>query len=141
MSLSHDEHISEDIVQEAFFKALKNIDSYDPSQNIFVWLCVIAKNTYYSHCRKQRPITSDSDIHTMVDESLPAVDRIIEDENLQELSEALEMLKDPYHQVLLLHVYSKMTFAEIAKRCRKTESWARVTYHRAIKLLKEIIKV
>lgn len=141
LSLSHNEHVSEDIVQETFFKALKHIDSYDSSQNIFVWLCVIAKNTYYSHCRKQRPITSDSDISTMVDEAPPTVDQMIQDENLRELSAALEMLKDPYHQVLILHVYNKMSFAEISKRYKKTESWARVTYHRAIKLLKEKINV
>ena len=50
-SLTKDESLAEELVQEAFFKALKAIDRFDGSQDIRAWLFTIARNTYYSYCR------------------------------------------------------------------------------------------
>lgn len=48
LSLCKDETLAEEITQEAFFKALKKIDSFRGDCKINIWLCQIAKNTYYS---------------------------------------------------------------------------------------------
>ena len=52
LSLSHDERIAEEITQEAFFKALKAIKKFDGSKDIRAWLFTIAKNTYFSHYKR-----------------------------------------------------------------------------------------
>ena len=42
-----DERLAEDITSEAFFRALRRIDSFRGNCDIRVWLCQIAKNCYY----------------------------------------------------------------------------------------------
>ena len=42
-----DERLAEDITSEAFFRALRRIDSFRGDCDIQVWLCQIAKNCYY----------------------------------------------------------------------------------------------
>lgn len=54
LSLTHDEHIAEEITQETFFKALKSIDHFDGRCKLYVWLCQIAKNTYFTRVFAQR---------------------------------------------------------------------------------------
>lgn len=43
-----DERLAEDITSEAFFRALRRIDSFRGDCDIRVWLCQIAKNCYYT---------------------------------------------------------------------------------------------
>lgn len=52
LKLCEDEHLAEEITQETFFRVLKKIDSYRGDCKLSVWMCQIAKNTYYSHLRK-----------------------------------------------------------------------------------------
>ena len=47
-----DERLAEDITSEAFFRALRRIDSFRGDCDIRVWLCQIAKNCYYTHLTK-----------------------------------------------------------------------------------------
>ena len=56
-SLSADEQIAEEITQEAFTKALKSLDSFDGKKDIRAWLFTIAKNTYYTYCKRQKNFT------------------------------------------------------------------------------------
>ncbi|MCI8506976.1 MAG: hypothetical protein HFJ06_00220 [Lachnospiraceae bacterium] len=43
----------------------------------------------------------------------------------------LHEMKEPYKEVFSLRVFGQLSFAKIAGIFGKTESWARVTYHRA----------
>lgn len=54
---------AEEITQEAFFKALKNIDTFRGECKLSVWLCQIAKNTFYTESkRQQRQVPSHMEI-------------------------------------------------------------------------------
>ena len=59
LSLTLDEHQAEEITQEAFFKALKSINSYRSESSIKTWLCTIAKTCFCrsSEKRKQSRLT------------------------------------------------------------------------------------
>ena len=46
--------MAEEITQETFVKALKAIDTFDGSKNIRAWLFTIAKNTYYTYCKRKK---------------------------------------------------------------------------------------
>ena len=43
----------------------------------------------------------------------------------------LHRLEEPYKEVFQLRVFGELSFAQIAAIFGKTETWARVTYHRA----------
>lgn len=58
-SISVNEDIAEEITQETFTKALKAIDTFDGNKDIRAWLFTIAKNTYYTYCKRQISIIAD----------------------------------------------------------------------------------
>ena len=53
------------------------------------------------------------------------------------IHKVLHELPEPYKEVFELRVFGELSFKEIADIFGKTESWARVTYHRARLKIKE----
>lgn len=51
-SISVSEDLAEEITQETFTKSLKTIDTFDGRKDIRAWLFTIARNTYYTHCKR-----------------------------------------------------------------------------------------
>ncbi|MBR4915253.1 MAG: sigma-70 family RNA polymerase sigma factor, partial [Clostridiales bacterium] len=49
----------------------------------------------------------------------------------------LHQLEEPYKEVFQLRIFGELSFAEIGSIFGKTETWARVTYHRARVKIKE----
>ncbi len=135
--LSRDACLAEDITQETFIKAIKNIDSFKGDCKISVWLCQIAKNTYFSYIRKHAGLqtTSIEDI----DEPQHEFDFTTR-ESLLELHRILHKLPEPYREVFTLKTFSELSLAEISQLFEKSESWARVTYLRARQKLQILIR-
>lgn len=52
--LSSNKEIAEDITQETFTKALTAINSYDGRKDIRAWLFTIARNTYFTYCKREK---------------------------------------------------------------------------------------
>lgn len=50
--LTHSETLAEELTQETFFKALDGLKSFDGKQDVRAWLFTVARNCYYSYCRK-----------------------------------------------------------------------------------------
>lgn len=133
LSLSRDPHIAEEITQETFFKALKSIGSFRGQCRLYVWLCQIAKNTYYSYSQKRSRAAPEPDIPS--GESLE--EKLLVKESAFEIHKILHRLPDPYKEVFSLRVFGELPFSQIGELFGKTESWARVTYHRARLKIKE----
>ena len=57
-----------------------------------------------------------------------------------ELHELLHQLDAPYKEVFWMRTFGELSFAEIGMLWGKSESWARVTYHRAKLKMREGIK-
>jgi RNA polymerase sigma-70 factor (ECF subfamily) len=138
LSLCRNESVAEDVTSEAFLKALRNISNYKGDCEIRVWLCQIAKNAYFTyrrHIRRNEPTDDDvQDSHSFFEEAIAnkseafAVHQILHD------------LGEPYKEVFSLRIFGELAFAEIAELFGKTESWARVTYHRAKTKIREGMK-
>lgn len=60
-SLCRNVSLAEKITQETFYKALRHIDGFDGRCRLYVWLCQVAKNTYYTYQKKQKRF-ADADI-------------------------------------------------------------------------------
>jgi len=130
-SLCRSESSAEEITQETFFKALKSIDMFDGRCSVFVWLCQIAKNTYLSMVKKSGRTTGIDDcIELESDDATPEAMAITRDEAMA-LHRILHSLDEPYKEVFSLRTFGELSFAQIADLFGKSESWARVTYHRA----------
>ena len=126
-SLCRSEALAEDLAQETFLKAMQGIGSFRGECKLEVWLCQIAKNTYFTYLKKQKRSQSL--------EELPfepfANAREEGGEAAMEIHRALHRLEEPYKEVFSLRAFGELSFGQIAELFGKTESWARVTYHRA----------
>ncbi|MGM9940691.1 MAG: RNA polymerase sigma factor [Bulleidia sp.] len=129
LSLCRDEDWAQEITQEAFFRALKNIDHFRGECRLNVWLCQIAKNTYFSQL-KQRQRFADVPLEQMESDESPEQD-FLKRQQAVDIHRYVHRLKEPYREVFWMRTFADLSFAEIASIFNKTESWARVTYHRA----------
>ena len=138
LSLSGDEQWAEEITQEAFFKALKNINTFRGECKLSVWLCQIAKNTFYTAAKRQRRRV-DYPLELLQTEE--AIDqRLFDKDTAFQIHKLLHALDEPYKEVFWMRAFGELSFREISVLFGKTESWARVTYHRARMKIKEGVK-
>ena len=133
LSLSKDPHAAEEITQETFFKALKSIDSFRGQCRLYVWLCQIAKNTWYTYAGKLAKEGAGQEVSS--GESME--EKLLTKETAFEIHKLLHGLPEPYKEVFSLRVFGELSFSQIGELFGKTESWARVTYHRARLKIKE----
>ena len=138
LSISRDESVAEEITQETFFKALQNIDKFDGECKLYVWLCQIAKNTYFSLYKKRKRYTSseETEITSDVDIETDYLDK----ETTRRLHVLLHNLDEPYKEVFTLRVFGELPFLQIGELFGKTDSWARLIFYRAKKQLQEGMK-
>ena len=139
LSLCRNDSIAEEITQETFYKALAKLDSFDGKCKISVWLCQIAKNTYISMCRKDKHLDPDAD--TALIPSDGSMEEILcNQETAFAIHKVLHTLEEPYKEVFSLRTFGELSFKQIAELFGRTETWARVTYHRArLKIKEELI--
>ena len=139
-SLSHDEGIAEELMQETFYQAIRCYSKYDGSCKITTWLCAIAKNQWRNYCRKHRiEECYDSETNNQIVPSSETV--VLGNINKIELMKALHKLKEPQREVMYLRLSADLSFREIGEIMSKTENWARVTYYRGKEnLLEEVRK-
>jgi len=136
LSISRDEMIAEEITQETFFKALKNIDKFDGKCKLYVWLCQIAKNTFFTYRKKEKYHGDLIEAENILVEST-VEQSLLSKESVFNIHKELHSLDEPYKEVFMLRVFGDLSFSQIGGLFEKTESWARVTYHRAKMKLKE----
>ncbi|MNW29013.1 RNA polymerase sigma factor [Paenibacillus massiliensis] len=139
-ALSRNEALSEEITQETFFKALRSIHSFKGHCKLGVWLCQIAKNTYFSHLDKQKrcvPLEEDGPFQD--EDGDPEKMLLIKDETMR-LHLALHHMKEPYKEVFTLRVFGELSFAEISGLFEKSEGWARVTFYRSKQKIQGLMK-
>ncbi|MGO5051788.1 RNA polymerase sigma factor [Lachnospiraceae bacterium LCP25S3_G4] len=139
LSLCRNETIAEDITQETFFKALKGIDSFRGTCKIQVWLCQIAKHTYYTYYSKMSNISKE-DMNLSEVSPMDVEQIMINRESAFQIHQLLHHMEEPYKEVFSLRMFGELSFAQIGELFEKTESWARVTFFRAKSKIKENLK-
>ncbi|MDO5095588.1 MAG: RNA polymerase sigma factor [Peptostreptococcaceae bacterium] len=140
-SLSNDESIAEEMASETFFKAMQTIDSFRGDCDIRVWLCQIAKNTYYSYLKKQKRLVQLDELKEVATDDIGIEERISNSGEAMQIHQILHEMQEPYKEVFMLRVFGELSFKEIANIFKKTENWACVTYHRAKNKIREKMEV
>ena len=132
-SLSANEDTAEELTQEVFSKALKSLNRFDGSKDIRAWLFTIAKNTYFTLCRRQKLFISEELTEPIPDRRVQFTEHLEDEAQAFQIHQFLHNMKDPYKEVFSLRVFGELSFEKIAMLFGKSPGWARVTYHRARK--------
>ncbi|MDE6518154.1 MAG: sigma-70 family RNA polymerase sigma factor [Acetatifactor sp.] len=138
LGLCRNEHIAEEITQETFFKVLKKMDTFKGECKVNVWMIQIAKNTFYNYCREKKLDPESSLDGVEIEGTIE--EKIIDKEAAEQIHVILHRMQEPYKEVFWMRTFGELSFKEIGSIHGKTESWARVTYHRAKLMIKEELR-
>ena len=138
--LSGNEHIADEIASETFFKAMSSIKNFRGECDIRVWLCQIAKNSYFSYLKKNGKTIGFDDVklqdladpNALLPRKIPN-----EKEDIRQAQKAVHTLPELYREVFMWRVFAELSFKQIGQIFNKSENWACVTYHRARTKVKE----
>ncbi|WP_301109953.1 RNA polymerase sigma factor [Sporosarcina sp.] len=129
-SLTSDENIAEEITQETFFKALKSMHQFDGKKDIRAWLFTIAKNTYFTHYKKQQRQINQMEESVL---DVQIVEHLMNEEQAFTIHRYLHTMEEPYKEVFSLRTFGELSFEKIGQLFGKSDGWARVTFYRAKK--------
>lgn len=138
--LCHDESLAEELAQETFYLATKNIEKFRNDCKIQVWLCQIAKNLWYKELKRKKKakvISIDSEIGE-IKSDFNVEEEYIESEEKAELYKQMKSLDEETRQLIYLRLTTQLTFREIAQILGKSEAWVRVTFYRGKEKMKEM---
>ncbi len=135
--LTGDRAVSEDLVQDVFFRILKYRQSYRPGTPFRAWMYQIARNARLDHIRKH-PEALEFD-----PEMSPAVllnDPAQSEQQAALLHKALLMLPENKREVLVLSRFQELKYQEIARMLNCEVGTVKVRVHRALCELRTIFE-
>jgi RNA polymerase sigma-70 factor (ECF subfamily) len=120
---------AEDVTQETFVRALRNLHQWDAERDFTPWLLTIAGNRCrtWLATRRRRPTVS-AEVELLAD---PAPDRHAAQQTSEEVLRAVAQLRDEYRQAFLLFHESQLSYVEIAEALDCPLGTVRTWVHRA----------
>lgn len=141
LALCKNETLAEDITQDTFLKAMRAYEKFKGESSLYTWLCSIAKREFLNKVRRQSREVSIDENFNIPDEKGDSFENLIQKKDTaMYIHVCLHKMDEPYKEVFSLRVFGELSFSDIAKLFSKTESWARVTFHRARKIINEQLR-
>jgi RNA polymerase sigma-70 factor (ECF subfamily) len=139
--------LAEDIAQETFMKALRQMDRVDDSFNFGGWVHTVARNLCFDELRRrQRDLRADSgdDDDTDLLAGLPSTAKSFDPVLVQESNEVrrqvwavAQRLPEKYRLVLTLRELQDLSYRQIARSLKMSESAVETLLYRARLRFKE----
>jgi RNA polymerase sigma factor (sigma-70 family) len=137
LGLTGDRALSEDLVQEVFFRVIKYARSYDPNLSFRVWLYGMARNAHFDTRHKRRHEVPDHPMQE-IESSEPMPDEILSrKQNAKLLQKALLRLSPERREVLILSRFHNLRYEEIGSILKCEAGAVKVRVYRALKDLRE----
>lgn len=129
----------EDLVQDVFIKAMRGYDKFAGRASPKTWLFSIARHVAHDFEYKQRMRRLLSIRLGMERESNVKTpeEQVYLREEQRELLQLIRSLRQSYRDVLLLRLVQDLSISEVAEILDWSENKVSVTYHRALKTLRQ----
>jgi RNA polymerase sigma factor (sigma-70 family) len=116
--LTRDERDAEDVVQEAFLRALRHFRTFKGG-DARPWLLAIVRNTYYTWRKHNRSTEEetvlDEDKHPLADEGADPEILLLRETDRQMLRNALQRLPKEFLEVIVLREFEELSYKQIAE--------------------------
>jgi RNA polymerase sigma-70 factor (ECF subfamily) len=137
LRMSGDRDDARDIVQSAFVKAYRKLDTFDPRYRFFSWIYRIVINEALNLIDRRKRLTP-------VESDLPWPHRNPEEdfgssELAERVQEAITLLSPDYRQVVLLRHYADLSYRDIGETLGIPEKTVKSRLFTARRLLEEIL--
>ena len=135
---------AQDITSEVFLRCWTSINNPDKKiENMSAFLYQIARNLIIDFYRKKEK-TKTIDIENCPDIKDTKIDlekNALLTSEVNRIKKALANIKEDYQDVIIWHYLDDLSIKETAKLLERTEEATRVLLHRALKALREQLKV
>ncbi len=132
--------VSEELAQETFLSAWKNLRQLTDPSGFRPWLCTIARNMLNNYYRKKKTVPLDpADIADLSDQTPSPADNLISQEEHIMLEQALMQIPAEYREPLVMYYRQEKSTREVAIGLGLNESTVRTRLHRARQMLREEI--
>ena len=130
----------EDIVQTVFLKVYSNLDKYDETKaSLSTWIYTITRNTVYDYLKEKRDHPVLELFENTVDSEEEPDDSILNNETLEELACALEMLPRIQRDIIILLYYKNLNRRKVAQMFGMTYGQLRYLHDKVMKRLGELL--
>ncbi|MGH7323508.1 MAG: sigma-70 family RNA polymerase sigma factor [Candidatus Rokuibacteriota bacterium] len=115
---------AEDVVQEAFLRAFRSFDRFNPGTNCRAWLFTILRNVFLNRVRRHGREVLEADVGDLVTAEAASEGRLVsgnpEEELLQtvlhgDVDRALKTLPLPFREAVVLVDLEGLSYREVAE--------------------------
>lgn len=138
-----DEYRAEELTQDAFYNAFVSFSRFRGECDIKTWLCSITKNIFFRQLRneKKNSVSLDEIEYKRLSECCDTPEKIFESRDIHNaILREIKSLKPKFRDVIVLRLFSELSYAQIASALKISEGSAKVIYHRARMILQERLK-
>ena len=133
LTILKDKSLSEDIMQDAYLKALEKIHTFKPKYSFKSWIVMIARNlSINTYNRRKRELSYDPNEDEYIFGSSES-----NSEKEMIMQEIIETLKPDEREIVILHVVGDLKHREIAAIVGKPLGTVTWIYNQAISKLKK----
>lgn len=130
-----------DVLQNTFLKAWRNIGDFQGKSKLYTWLYKIAVNESLDFLRKQKHMqVVSADMEPAVANKLMADDYFDGDETEALLLEAVASLPEVQRTVFSLRYYDEMKYSEMSQLLGTSEGALKASYHFAVQKVSDYVK-
>lgn len=140
--LTRNERDAEDVVQEAFLRALRHFGSFKGG-DARPWLLAIVRNTYYTWRKHnqlpQEDIDLEEDKHPLAEDGSDPEILLLRESDRELIRSALRQLPREFLEVIVLREFEELSYKEIAEVIEVPSGTVMSRLARARKRLAEIL--
>lgn len=135
---------AEEVLQESFIKAWKNLNSFDPNLRFSAWIYRITHNEVISQFRKAKSRGEDQQVQIdpEIFEAIPVeIDFVADFDqtlNAKKIQSILSHMTPMYKEVLILRFFEDLSYEEMVDVLRKPSGTIATLLNRAKKEFKQI---
>ena len=128
---------ADDILQNVFLKAWKNIDTFRNDSKLSTWLYRIALNESVDFIRKKKNETSLPAVEESLAQKLMADEYFDGDEIQATLQEAIASLPDKQRIVFTMKYFEEMKYEDMSALLGTSVGALKASYHLAVKKIEQ----
>jgi len=139
LRLTANRNLSEDLVQEVFFRILKYRHTYQGQSKFTIWMYQIARNSHIDYLRKRKEeVPLEDQWDEAVSQDLTPAEKIELQQEIVLLHKALARLPLKKREILILSRFQNLKYTEIAELFGWHTGTVKANIHRATKELGKI---
>lgn len=131
----------EDVLQEVFIKAFRNLNDFDADRKFSPWIYRITRNEAINFIKKysKEAVSIDEKEWDIVDKSMNLDEKIDRSFNKEMVERGLAKMKSKYREPLILYFFEGLSYAEISEILKIPINSVGVLVMRGKKILKDLI--